>query len=374
MVRATKKMQVYELLKERIEGGCYPLGSRLPKEVDLAAELGVSRITLRPALELLEMEMLVSRVKGQGTFVRDEQTGRIRVLVIIVEDDLNSAIREASPFPYILPCIRVAAERVNMELEICRKESLLSLTPEDCAARLRSLKIEGIIWPANHFKGTEILLKIIRGTGVPVLLPHATSSDAEITGFTVLGTDFNELTRDGLQYLAMLGHRRVGYIGGPHMHRCSPADYFACVRSVGMDPDPELLRLVEWQRGKQVVFDTVAGLMKLPKPPTAIFSYSDYLSVQIYEYLHREKIRIPEDVSVLTTGGQIGCDFLDPPLSALEYDDRTIGETAVRILLEMIHDHRRFGFIVTPHRLKVRESTRNFSLFHSRPEKQEEQK
>ena len=45
MARETKKMQIYDLLKERIESGFYPPGTQLPKEVDLAVELGVSRVT-----------------------------------------------------------------------------------------------------------------------------------------------------------------------------------------------------------------------------------------------------------------------------------------------------------------------------------------
>ena len=36
-------MQIYDLLKERIESGFYPPGTQLPKEVDLAVELGISR-------------------------------------------------------------------------------------------------------------------------------------------------------------------------------------------------------------------------------------------------------------------------------------------------------------------------------------------
>ena len=64
MARDTKKMQIYDLLKERIVSGFYPPGAQLPKEVDLAAELGVSRVTLRPALELLELERLVRRERN----------------------------------------------------------------------------------------------------------------------------------------------------------------------------------------------------------------------------------------------------------------------------------------------------------------------
>ena len=141
------------------------------------------------------------------------------------------------------------------------------------------------------------------------------------------------------------------------------------MKAAGLDPDPELLRMIKWRNGRKIVFDAVEHLMKLPDPPTAIFSYSDYLSLQIYEYLHRENIRIPDDVCVLTIGGQIGCDFLEPPLSAFEFGNQEIADQAVRILLQMIHDKRKIGFLFTPHSLKVRESTKKVIL----PNKKQDQ-
>src|SRR5215468_3767464 len=46
-------------------------GSRLPTERQLAADLGVTRTTIRRALAVLEAEGRISREVGRGTFLRD---------------------------------------------------------------------------------------------------------------------------------------------------------------------------------------------------------------------------------------------------------------------------------------------------------------
>ncbi len=56
-------------LRQRIESGELAPGSALPAERELAAHLGVSRVTLRQGLSLLEAEGLLRRRRGSGTFV-----------------------------------------------------------------------------------------------------------------------------------------------------------------------------------------------------------------------------------------------------------------------------------------------------------------
>lgn len=61
--------QIAEQLRGLIAAGEYPLGSRLPPERDLAAQLGVSRPTVREALIALEVEGLVEVRMGSGVYV-----------------------------------------------------------------------------------------------------------------------------------------------------------------------------------------------------------------------------------------------------------------------------------------------------------------
>lgn len=53
----------------RIQSGEYPTDSRLPSERALAAELGVSRNTVREALDVLEARKMIRRRQGSGSFV-----------------------------------------------------------------------------------------------------------------------------------------------------------------------------------------------------------------------------------------------------------------------------------------------------------------
>lgn len=64
--------QVEVLLRKLIELPQFQAGEFLPKEVDLANQLGISRNTLRQATNKLEYEGLIVRKKGFGTKVAEK--------------------------------------------------------------------------------------------------------------------------------------------------------------------------------------------------------------------------------------------------------------------------------------------------------------
>lgn len=63
--------QVASFLRQRIRNGELAAGTKLPKELDLARQLGVSRIPVRHALAILDREGLIRRRHGRGTFVAE---------------------------------------------------------------------------------------------------------------------------------------------------------------------------------------------------------------------------------------------------------------------------------------------------------------
>jgi GntR family transcriptional regulator len=61
--------QLKQLLAERITTGEWLPGDMLPTEEQLQEQYGLSRTTVRQALKELEIEELISRYRGRGTFV-----------------------------------------------------------------------------------------------------------------------------------------------------------------------------------------------------------------------------------------------------------------------------------------------------------------
>jgi GntR family transcriptional regulator len=68
-IEPSKTRQVYLVLRDRIASGRPDGQGTLPAEQALAAEYGVSRVTVRRALAELEQEGLISRRRGAGTVV-----------------------------------------------------------------------------------------------------------------------------------------------------------------------------------------------------------------------------------------------------------------------------------------------------------------
>ncbi len=74
-VQALKKsnvsryIQLASLFRQRIEGGEWEVGSKIPTVKELADQCGVATMTIRQSLDILENEGLIERFRAKGTFV-----------------------------------------------------------------------------------------------------------------------------------------------------------------------------------------------------------------------------------------------------------------------------------------------------------------
>ncbi|MEW6137565.1 MAG: FadR/GntR family transcriptional regulator [Thermodesulfobacteriota bacterium] len=63
--------KVAQQIKKAISDGIFKVGDRLPSERDLVEQMGVSRPSIREAIQLLELQGMVETVHGGGSVVRN---------------------------------------------------------------------------------------------------------------------------------------------------------------------------------------------------------------------------------------------------------------------------------------------------------------
>ena len=68
-------VQLADDLAAKIAAGDFPVGSRLPSEVELSGTYGVAKMTVRRALEVLRERGLVRTLHGRGSVVVERPKG-----------------------------------------------------------------------------------------------------------------------------------------------------------------------------------------------------------------------------------------------------------------------------------------------------------
>lgn len=119
--------QAKAYIKQRILDGDFA-GERIPAETELAAELGVSRTTIRDALSRLESEGVIYRKQGAGTFVNEPG---LQIKTRLEEIWSYEAILEAhgyTPATRILGVdVQPAPEAVAGQLQIAPGDPLITV-------------------------------------------------------------------------------------------------------------------------------------------------------------------------------------------------------------------------------------------------------
>jgi GntR family transcriptional regulator len=129
--RTPLHLQAQQHLLSLIEDGTYQPGEQLPSEVDLAAQLGISRPTLREALLNLEQEGIIVRKHGVGTFVASEPSSPLRSGLERLESILGLAARQG-----MTTRMRgLSVDQVLADEELAERLDIAPGTPLTCVRR-----------------------------------------------------------------------------------------------------------------------------------------------------------------------------------------------------------------------------------------------
>lgn len=110
--------QLENVLREKITSGNFEAGDRIPTELELIEEYGVSRITVRQALQALAEEGLIERKQGRGTVVAARKSRKKRFSgTIHLTGSLDELIKMGMDTPVkVLEMNRVEADQHEAEL------------------------------------------------------------------------------------------------------------------------------------------------------------------------------------------------------------------------------------------------------------------
>lgn len=106
--------QLERILKERI-GSVYPLGSKIPTEIELAREFQVALQTVRRTLADLVREGLLVRRRGSGSFVRE--TLPVKPVALLCDWDLSTK-ENPTPELWLIRECQNALEKAGVEFRL----------------------------------------------------------------------------------------------------------------------------------------------------------------------------------------------------------------------------------------------------------------
>lgn len=89
-----------------------------------------------------------------------------------------------------------------------------------------------------------------------------------------------------------------------------------------------------------------------------IFATTDLLAVGALSALKRHKIKVPQEVKIVGFDNISITEYANPSITTIDQDKFKMGETAARILLDMINDRsKKFDNVIIPIKLIKRETT-----------------
>lgn len=317
---------VKEAMMEAIETGVFVPGEQMPSTKELSEQLDVSLVTAHRALQELVSAGVLERSQGRGTFVHHRYLQRKSVIA-------GSRVglvfhREASLAEFyqaqILEGIHRAATHLGIDLILlrwgedvrneCNGYLLINPFPDEVETFATQLKRQ------------------------PMIVVGAQSGDQTLTCFDI---DQPRLARMAMEYLAGLGHRRVGYIGGAFKQSSSRdrwAGFQEACRQLHLESkDAARIRAAGWKLDEQEKSELVE-LLKSPDRPTAIFAAGYTFALDVYAAALSLGLRIPQDLSVVGVDDPPSADHLSPPLTTLRQPLQQLGEDAAAALLERMSE------------------------------------
>jgi LacI family transcriptional regulator/LacI family repressor for deo operon, udp, cdd, tsx, nupC, and nupG len=221
---------------------------------------------------------------------------------------------------------------------------------------LQSEEVDGFIVAPSHGKDENIANLIDKGYSVVCIDRGLTNVDVDLVKVDNIKGAF-----EAIEYLIKLGHTKIAHITG---HPQIPTTleriegYEEAMRKYDISIDKKLIMNSnsDYESGSELM----KKLLELPKPPTAVFTANNLLTLGALQTIHNKGLKIPDDISIIGFDDMYWSLSLNPPLTAIKQSGCDIGKRAAEILLQRINDPQRSNMsVILNTELKIRKSCKS---------------
>ncbi|QPC81275.1 GntR family transcriptional regulator [Phototrophicus methaneseepsis] len=324
----------------------WPAGFRLPSETELQKRLRISRSTIRHALRTMEMEGLIERMPGRGTFVTQlrERSNSNRPIAFMVTDFERPMQRQ------LLSGAEGIARAAGYPVFFCNSASNVA-EERRLLEQIQHDDVMGVLlWPSVASCHSEYLAEMVENHLPPITVMDRTFNNVVCD---YVASDNYAGGYSAVQHLIELGHEHIGFLSCRIMELLPIADryrgYQDAMRDAGLEPyDPWLFgepdeeihfeAVLNAHSGSdlQVVGDIAELLKQHQQEATAIFAINDNVALLASKAANRIGLRIPDDLSVVGFDDIDIVSYLPTPLTTVAQDYFAIGQQAAKLLIERI--------------------------------------
>ncbi len=323
---------------------------------DVARQAGVSHQT-------------VSRVINGDPLVTPETRAKVEAAIAVLGYQPNAIARSlAAGRTHMLACLApnltdyTFARIIEGAETECRQHGFLLISSSAADETAFATLINELV-PSRRIEGLMVINPYIdqRTQHLP-----ATISTVFIGGHPRPGHDVAAITlddygaaRSAVEHLIGLGHRRIAMITGPVVEDCTQdriTGYHASLQEAKLKIDSALVVEGDWSASS--AHKATLELMKIKRPPTAIFAQNDRMALGALRAARDLGLQVPEQLSVIGLDDMPLASYFDPPLTTMRQDMFAIGRTAAQLLIQAIEQPQAQQLqLRQPAELIIRQST-----------------
>jgi len=224
---------------------------------------------------------------------------------------------------------------------------------ELCIRRMLERKADGVA--VMTFGIEEPLLQQFAQRDVPLVFIDA---GPERPAVSLLKVDYHHGIRQGVQHLAVLGHRDIAFVSGPRRLHSAHSRLDAFQKSLsecGIALNPEWL--IEGDHTLNGGIEAMGQLFSRKKLPTAVMCSNDMTAIGVLHCANRGGLHVPDDLSIIGFDDVNMVQVMFPPLTSVQMSRLDLARgavTALRAHVEHTSPKREYKIET---RLVVREST-----------------